>query len=173
MNQRTFKAADAHKLDDPDRLLWLPPQEAVTLLGIARSETIADIGARTGFFALPFARAASASGKVWAVDLQPEMIEILWHNLNRDSEGLDVELVHVSAVLTHLPDACCDAAFLGNVWHELDERAEVLREMQRILRPGGRLAVLDWRTDVTFPPGPPPDHRVSAQESMDALIECG
>ncbi len=173
MNHKTFKATDAHKLEDPERLRWMPPQEAVKLVGIVPGETIADIGAGTGFFAIPFARAVSPAGKVWAVDLQPEMIEILRQKLNRESDGLNVVPVHGSAASTLLLDSSCDAAFLGNVWHELDQRAEVLQELERILRPGGRLAILDWRVDTSFPPGPPLDHRVGVHETVATLERCG
>jgi len=173
MNQRTFKASDAHKLDDPDRLVWMPPDEVVDLLGIAPGQSIADIGAGTGFFSLPFSQVVSPTGKVWAVDLQSEMLQILQQKLERDAVVLDVKLVHGSAVSTSLKDAGCDLAFLGNVWHELDQPDEVLSEMQRILHLNGRMAILDWRVDVPFPPGPPLDHRVSADFTTATIRHRG
>lgn len=173
MNHKTFKASDAHKLDDPERLCWMPPDEVVGMLRIAPGMVVADIGAGTGFFALPFARAVSPTGKVWAVDLQSEMLQLIQQKLDPEPTPLGVTLILGTAKATCLPGASCDVAFLGNVWHELDHLDEVLGEVQRILRPGGRLAILDWRHDVVSPPGPPLDHRISARETEAAVANRG
>ena len=61
------------------------------------------------------------------------------------------------------------AAIGAVIWHELDEPGTVLAELRRILRPGGRVAILDWRTDVPYPPGPPPEHRVAPSETEARL----
>jgi len=66
MNTRTFKASDAHRLDDPERLKWLPPDEAIQMLSLEPGMTVADIGAGTGYFSLPFARAIAPEGRVLA-----------------------------------------------------------------------------------------------------------
>jgi ubiquinone/menaquinone biosynthesis C-methylase UbiE len=173
MNEKTFQAKDALKLDDPERLRWMPPQQAVALLGLAPGETIADIGAGTGYFALPFARAVLPAGKVWAVDLQPEMLELLKQKIEWESGCAEIVPLVGTAVATGLADGSCDAAFLGNVWHELDQRTVVLEEIRRILRPGGRLAILDWRRDVSRPPGPPVEHRIAAAETAAELTRHG
>lgn len=179
MNERTFQAASAHRLEDPQRLLWLPPGEAVSLLGLSAGMTIADVGAGTGFFALPFARAVAPSGVVHAVDLQPEMLAILEGKLHRDDAPANITLHEGDAAATGLPDQCCDVAFLANVWHEVDDPAAVLTEMRRLLRPGGRVAILDWRDDVSHPPGPPLHHRIGSAKATQQLraaawedIEC-
>jgi 2-polyprenyl-3-methyl-5-hydroxy-6-metoxy-1,4-benzoquinol methylase len=57
MNERTFQARDVHKLEDPERLTWLPPEEVMARIGPVPGMTIADVGTGTGYFALPFARA--------------------------------------------------------------------------------------------------------------------
>jgi ubiquinone/menaquinone biosynthesis C-methylase UbiE len=172
MNQRTFQTGNAHRLDDPQRLLWMPPDEVIERLNLKPGMVVADIGAGTGFFALPFARAVGAAGMVWTVDLQPAMLKMLEERLQGEGAPGNIRLLEGRAANTGLPDGSCDLAFLGNIWHELDEPATVLLEMRRILRPGGRIAILDWRTGVPQPPGPPPEHRVASGETQ-ALLNGG
>ncbi len=170
MNQRTFQASNAQRLDDPRRLLWIPPDEVISRLGLKPGMVVADIGAGTGFLALPFARAVGPGGMVWAVDVQPAMLKILEEKLHREGAPDNIGLRVGQATDTGLPDGSCDLAFLGNIWHELDEPGTVLAELRRILRPDGRVAILDWRTDVPYPPGPPPEHRV-APSSTEARLK--
>ena len=173
MNERTFQPDRAHRLENPERLLWLPPQELSTRLGLQPGMVIADIGAGTGFFALPFARAVAPEGKVWAVDLQPEMLALLEEKLRQESAPPNISPLQGSASATGLTDHGCDLALLANIWHELDDSADVLSEMRRILRPSGRIAILDWRADLPSPPGPPQHHRVSADAVEEALRSGG
>ena len=74
---------------------------------------------------------------------------------------------------TTLSSNSVDMVFMANVWHELDDHAATLNEVRRILRPDGWLAILDWRTDVPQPPGPPSDHRISSNVVANLLRENG
>ena len=173
MSEKIFNPRNIHKLEDPERLNWLPPQHVVRLLNLTSGMSIADIGAGSGFFALPFARIIEPDGRLFAVDLQPEMLEFLPAKLRSSASPRNLELIEGEATATNLKDASCDLVFLGNVWHELDDHARVLREMARILRPGGRVSILDWRTDVQNPPGPPACHRIAAADTAAALQIAG
>lgn len=173
MREKIFNPRDTHKLEDPARLTWLPPQDVVQLLSLSNGTSIADIGAGSGFFAVPFARAIEPDGWLFAVDLQPEMLDFLRAKLRDAASPRNLELIAGEATATNLKDASCDLVFLGNVWHELDDRARVLREAARILRPGGRVAILDWRNDVPQPPGPPRDHRIGEGETASILEALG
>jgi ubiquinone/menaquinone biosynthesis C-methylase UbiE len=171
-NDRTFHARDAAKLDDPSRLAYMPPDAAATLLGLKPGMVIADIGAGTGYFSIPFARRIGPLGRVFAVDLQREMLQLLDAKLETSAERGGIELVEGTASETGLPDSSCDLVFLANIWHELDDRESVLAEAARILRTGGRIAILDWRLDVNGPPGPPAEHRVSHAEVESLMTRC-
>ncbi|MGP8246394.1 MAG: class I SAM-dependent methyltransferase [Bryobacteraceae bacterium] len=168
MNERTFRTGDSAKLEDPERLKWLPPAEILALLDLRPGETAADIGAGTGYFAIPIA-ARIAPGKLYAVDLQPEMLDKLRAKLAAPGVPTNIELLRGAASATNLPDASVDLVLMANLWHELDSHDRVLREVDRILRPGGRLAILDWRRDVSPPPGPPSGHRVALQDALGCL----
>jgi ubiquinone/menaquinone biosynthesis C-methylase UbiE len=169
-NERTFNVTDVHKLEDPERPKWLPPDEAVRLLGLKAGVTVADVGAGTGYFAIPF---AGAVAQVYAVDPQPELLAILKDKLRQPGMPSNILLVQGTAAATELPSACCEVVFLANVWHELDEHRAVLREAARVLTPGGRIGILDWRIDMAGPPGPPAQHRISMEEVIAMLRSEG
>jgi SAM-dependent methyltransferase len=173
MNQKTFEPSKAHSLDDPQRLTWMPPGEVIERLGLKPGMVVADIGAGTGFFALPLARSVGSGGMVWAVDLQPEMLRLLEEKLRRNGDSGNIRLLEGDAAHTDIADGTCDVAVLANLWHELDDLRAVLAEMRRILRPGGRIAILDWRNDVTCPPGPPLEHRIAADRTEATLRGAG
>jgi ubiquinone/menaquinone biosynthesis C-methylase UbiE len=173
MNERTFKASEAHKLEDPERLKWLPPAGVADEIAVDAGTTIADIGAGTGFFAIPLARMAGDSGHVFAVDIQPEMLDLLRKKLDQPGAVQNVELLHGTALQTGLAAASCDLVLLANIWHELDDREAVLREAARVLRGAGRIAIVDWRADLENPPGPPADHRVPRASAEATLREAG
>jgi ubiquinone/menaquinone biosynthesis C-methylase UbiE len=169
-HDRVFKASEAHKLEDPERLVWLPPQEVLGALPLDAGATVADIGAGTGYFALPMARRVE---RVFAVDMQPEMLELLRAKLASPDAPRNVSLVQGAADRTTLAGASCNVALLANVWHELDDHAAVLRESARILKPRGTLAILDWRPDVDRPTGPPLEHRIAAEQVRSAAAAAG
>ena len=172
MHDKRFPASQAHRLDDPARKVWLPPAEVLAALSLRPDDTIADLGAGTGYFSLLLAKAVGANGKVYAVDAQDEMLALLRQKLLEGSMS-NVDLVHAEAESTTLPDACCTLVFLANVWHEFADRSVVLEESHRILKPGGRIAILDWRPDVERENGPPLDHRLDASNAMNLLRSTG
>lgn len=172
MNERQFPASQAQKLEDPERLVWLPPAEVLSALEIRAGETVADVGAGTGYFALPLAHAVGAGGKVFAVDAQEKMLE--WIEAKVEKAGLtNVALVQADAAAATLPDASCDVFLTANVWHELDDRAAVLAEARRVLKATGRIALLDWSPEVERVAGPPLEHRIAAKEVVAEVGEAG
>ena len=172
MHERRFAASQAHRLDDPQRQAWLPPAEVLNALARRSGETVADVGAGTGYFTLPLARAVGPDGKVYAVDAQTEMLT--WLKSKLDREGLaNVELVHAEADQTGLPEASCNLYFLANVWHELEDCGAVAREARRVLKAVGRIAILDWRPDVNPENGPPLAHRLDPSHAANHLHAAG
>lgn len=169
MSERLFKPQDAHKLEDPQRQIWLPVADVVQALAVRPGMRIADVGAGTGYFAIPMAHAVGPGGKVFAVDLQTEMLDLLRQKLRAADAPRNLELVQGEASRTTLASRSVEVLLIANVWHELENHAAALQEAARILAPGGTLALLDWRADLSPPPGPPPDHRLAAEDVLQYL----
>jgi ubiquinone/menaquinone biosynthesis C-methylase UbiE len=165
-HERMFHHHHAQKLDDPERRKWLPEKDVLDRLALRAEMIVADIGAGTGYLALPIARVVS---RVVAVDMQPEMLEILRSRIG----DLPIETVRGEATKTTLDDASVDLALLANVWHELDDHDAALAEIQRILRSHGRVAILDWRPDVDPVSGPPLDLRIAPEKTEAQLRDGG
>jgi ubiquinone/menaquinone biosynthesis C-methylase UbiE len=162
MNDRVFSHTQAGKLGDPARLKWLPPSDVIAALDIHCGMTVVDVGAGTGYFSIPIAEWLGTSGVVYAVDLQQEMLEFLKKKLHFGKKNLcKIELLQGNAGRVPLPDRIADLVLLANIWHELDSLGAVLKETRRLLKPGGRLAILHWRAEFSGPPGPPQEHRIS------------
>src|SRR5579875_1889856 len=104
MHERRFPAAQAQRLEDPSRPKWLPPAEILTAIAVRSGEVVADVGAGTGYFAVPMAQVVGTGGTVYAVDAQPEMLE--WIRKKIEAAGLEnIHLVHAEASSTKLPDS--------------------------------------------------------------------
>ncbi len=172
MHERRFHPSQIHKLEDPERTNWLPAQEIVDSLGLQPGWTVADIGAGSGYFTVPIAKMIGAAGRVFAVDVSPEMLDYLRAKLSAASVA-NVECIESDAVSTGLASGCCDCVFLANVWHEFDDPKAIAAEMRRIVKPGGRVGVLDWRPDADPVHGPPLEHRIQAEDARRLFTEAG
>jgi ubiquinone/menaquinone biosynthesis C-methylase UbiE len=169
MAGKIFDASKAAELDTQERARLLPLAEVVAALHPFETDVIADIGAGTGYFAIPLAKAA-ARGKIYAIDAQPGMLEIL----KGKAAGIEnIHLVHASAIMTTLETNSCDFAFYANVWHEFEHRDKVIEEARRILKSAGRIVVLDWRPDVERISGPSLNRRIGSSEVGAELTSAG
>ncbi len=173
MNDRVFKHTQAHKLEDPERLKWLPPAEVLSRLHLAAGACVADVGAGTGYFSIPIAKAVGNAGKVFAVDMQQEMLDKLREKLDQPAAPANISLYLGAASQLPLSDESVDLAFYANIWHELDDQDAALREAVRVAKAKGKIAILDWRSDKESPPGPPQGHRISAESIMVFLQSNG
>jgi len=173
MNDRVLSHTEAHKLEDPQRLRWLPPAEILSHLPLAPGMKVADVGAGTGYFSIPMARAVGESGEVYAVDLQQEMLDFLGEKLAQEGAPGNISLLRGSASHLPLPAGSAHLTFYANVWHELENHDSAFGEALRISVPGGKIAILDWRDDVAPPPGPPQAHRIPNQAVMAFLMTKG
>ena len=163
---RAYKAA----LDDPARDAWQKPHEVVSALDLAQGDTVADIGAGTGYFSLRFARHVGPSGKVYAVDLSPDMVAEL--KTRAAAAGLgNVVPVQAGATDPRLPAGEVDVVFFCNVWHHIEARGEYLATLKPSLSAGGRLVIVDFHKDA--PMGPPASMKLTREEVVAELESAG
>lgn len=167
---RKFAVEHRAHLDSTERRSYLDARKILRAFRVRRGLRVADIGAGTGFFAIPAAELVGPEGHVDAVDLAPEMLEDLQAKLERVRIG-NVTASRSTEDRVPLSDASVDLALLACVLHELDGPGTLL-ECRRILRPDGRLAVVDWKKmETEF--GPPREHRLNEEEARDVLRSAG
>jgi ubiquinone/menaquinone biosynthesis C-methylase UbiE len=143
------------------------PDVAVRLLQIPPGASVADIGAGSGYITLLLSAAVGPTGRVFANDLQPQMIEILRRRL-ASQNVTNVTLVQGSVDDPNLPPASVDLALMVDVYHELARPQTMLQKLRAALKPGGRLALLEYRKEdpaipIKF------EHKMSIQEAKAEL----
>jgi predicted methyltransferase len=158
-------------LDDPARDAYQKPDEVMKALALRPGETVADIGAGSGYFTLRFARAVGPTGRVYAVDVSPDMIR----HLNRRVR--DEKVANVVSVLSDsgdplLPDASVDRFVVVNTWHHVDERPSYLALMKRMLKPGGQVVHVDFHKR-DLPVGPPPEMKIARGDLVREMEAAG
>lgn len=154
------------RLEGEDRIAWQKPDEVVGALGLRPGDSACDIGVGPGYFALRLARAVGPRGRVYAIDVEPRMIEILRERLR--AEGLsNVRPILARGGKPALPPRRCDVILVVNTFHHFPDGPATLRALARRLAPGGRIVNVDFH-DRELPVGPPPDHKIS-REAFIAL----
>lgn len=140
-----------------------------TWLAVQPGQTVCDLGCGNGYHTLPIAEAVGATGKVYAVELQTEMLALL----RQRSEHLD-NLVCVEATVAdpRLPPASCDLVLLVDVYHELSHPVCVMAHVRRALRPGGRVVLVEFREEDPDVPIKP-EHKMSKAQVVREMAAHG
>lgn len=133
-------------LDSQNRVTRLKVDEVVARLGLAPGAVVADIGAGSGVFTLPLARAVP-QGRVYAVDIDQGLVD---HIARKAEEARAANVRPVLGQFTdpRLPAMDVDVAFIFDVLHHIEDRATYLRSLAGYLRPGGRIAVIDFHPEL-------------------------
>jgi SAM-dependent methyltransferase len=159
----------AQSFDDPARDAWQMPDRVIAALEVSAGQTVADIGAGTGYFTVRLARDAAAR-IVYAVDIEPAMVDYV----RQRSE--EAGLGHVVGVVAdpdspNLP-APVDLVLIVNTYHHIPNRVAYFTALREELAPGGRIAIIDPRKGA--PGGGPPDEfRFTPQEIGDEVGRAG
>jgi len=154
----------AKVLEDPSRDEWQKPHDVVMALNLKPTDTIADIGAGTGYFARRFAMHA---GKVYAVDIDQKLLDIA----AKDAPA-NLKTVLATPDDPRLPDGSVDVIFFCDVLHHIENRAAYYPKLAKALKPGGRIVVIEfYKKDM--PIGPPPSMKLSDDEVIAEFRGAG
>jgi arsenite methyltransferase len=154
--------------------MFSDPQKVIESSGILPGMDIADLGSGSGHYSMAAAKALLSSGRVYAIDAQKELLSKLKNNAN--GEGLhNVEVIWGDIEKpngTKLRDSSVDMAFLCNVLFQLEDKSNIGKEIVRILKPGGRVLVVDW-ADSFGGIGPKPNMVVKKEKAMEMFEKLG
>lgn len=166
-----FPPEDLGVLESPDRDEWQEPERIMDALHIADGSRVADLGAGGGWFTIRLARRVGPNGRVFAEDVQREMIESI--NLRI----ANLRLTNVETILGTLDDprlpGHLDAVLVVDTYPQFEDPAAMLRHVARALAPQGRLGIVDFRLDGTGGPGPPPAERANPEEILRYAAQAG
>jgi len=158
----------SHVFDDPQRDAWQKPHAVIEALALKPDAAVADVGAGTGYFSARLANMLP-KGIVYAVDLEPDMVRYLGERAKR--EGLaNLKPVQAAPGDAHLPEKV-DLVLLVDVYHHIEARERYFRQLAASLRPGARIAVIDFRLDS--PEGPPKASRIAPEQVKAELARAG
>ncbi len=158
-------------LEDPKRDSYQKPHEVLEALDIKPGEVIADIGAGSGYFTLRLARHLGQAGRVYAVDVSPEMI------LHMNRRIRDLKLTNVVTVLCApddplLADASVDRFFICDTWHHIEGHPRYLGLLKKMLKAGGQVIMIDFKKAPT-PIGPPMEMRIARDDLVREMEANG
>jgi len=159
-----------------------PPRESeidhlVRIIELHEGSSVADVGAGSGEVSFALAGQVGPGGKVYATEINQQLLDTI-RNAARRAKTPNIEVVKATQHNTGLPHGCCDAIFLRDVYHHLTDPMSVDRSLYEALRPGGRLAVIDFEPVPKWPapPGVPANrrwHGVPASIVSKELMACG
>jgi len=156
-------------LERPEREKEEKPQLLLELLDLEPGDVVADIGAGSGYHTRRLARAVAPSGSVFAVDIQPEMLEMLSERLKEEGiENVEPVLGQIDDV--KLPEGSVDLVLMVDVYHEFSHPYEMMRSISRSLKPGGRVVLVEYRGEDEWVPIKPHHKMTAAQVRKEMAL---
>jgi ubiquinone/menaquinone biosynthesis C-methylase UbiE len=148
------------------------PQEIFKAMSLKDGDVVADVGCGSGWFSRRLARAVAPRGKVYAEDIQQGMLDLAGESARK--EGLDnVEIVLGTETDPRLPEGGVDWVLLVDVYHEFQKPAEMLEAIRRSLKPGGRVALIEYRLEGTTASHIRAAHRMSKDQVLREWVPAG
>jgi ubiquinone/menaquinone biosynthesis C-methylase UbiE len=168
MNNK-FDSKKLKKLNNPQRLIDIPPEFIASKLDLEHSGVLVEIGAGTAFFCIALAQQLN-SEKVYASDISDAMISWIKENVT----PVHPNIIPVKNQESSIPldSDIADLVFMIALHHELEDPGQMLEETYRLLKPGGQILIIDWKKE-DMPQGPPTEIRWLAEQVRDQLNQAG
>lgn len=155
-------------------MLFLNPEQVIKSAGISHGMQVADFGSGAGFYSIPLARAVGPGGKVYALDAQKEMLELV------RSKARTARLLNISTMIadlerprgSNLAEDAIDFAIISNILFQAEDKPGLLKEAFRILKPGGGVVLVEWST-LNRGAGPKPEMIVPREKAEKMLADAG
>ena len=122
---------------------WQQPQRVIAALKIQPGAIVADLGSGGGYFTFRLAEAAGPTGKVYAVDVDQDMVDLIKKSAKEKTAG-NIEAVLAKPDNPMLPKPGADLIFTSNTYHHIDHRVAYFANLRQYLRPGGSIAIIDF-----------------------------
>jgi len=158
-------------LEDPKRDEYQKPHEVITALKLKKGEVIADLGAGSGYFSFRLAHHLGKGGRVYAVDISPDMIVHLNRRI-RDLKANNVVSVLAAPDDPLLAEASVDRFFICDTWHHIENHDRYLSLLKKMLKPGGQVVMIDFKKAKT-PVGPPMEMRIDRDDLVKEMERNG
>ena len=168
---RLFPPHELGLLEGPDRDAYQQPERVMDALGIGEGSHVADVGAGGGWFTIRLSRRVGPNGRVYAEDVQPQMIEAIERRVKR-ADLRNVKTVRGTALDPKLPRAALDAVMIVDAYHEMAQPIVLLRNVGLALKPDGRLGIIEHTKDG-LGPGPPLEERVDPERVIRDAEQAG
>lgn len=150
------------------------PEKILIQLGISDGSVVADIGCGNGYYALLLARKVGERGRVYCIDVQNELLQ----KLSKESEGQMLQNIETiwsdieKEKGSTLKESSVDVVLIANTFFQIEKKALVAEEIKRILRPKGRLLLIEW-ADSFAGMGPHKDHVIKKEDSLKIFLDSG
>ena len=148
------------------------PDEIIKVLSLEKGQKVFDIGVGGGYFSLYFAELVGNGGKVYAIDTNRGLLDFL--SGNAKERGFE-NVITILADNEGFPVDCgeCDLVFMRNVYHHIPDRENYLRTMKEVLKPGGKVVIIDYKDSGSFSFHSLFGHNVPRQKIISELGNAG
>ena len=157
-------------LQSDSRVADLDVPTVLATLALPEDAVIGDLGCGPGVFSLAFAKACP-SGVIYASDIEPAQLDAVRAKIH-EQHVHNVVPVLASLDEPHFPPGTLDLVFIADTYHHLDQRVAYMQQLARVLKPGGRVAILEYKSGQ-LPVGPPPAHKLAAGVREKELADAG
>jgi predicted methyltransferase len=162
------------RLDRPERDQDQKPAQVIDALELKPGMAVADLGAGSGYFTRRFVQAVTERGKVYVIDVEPEALKHIEESLVHMHQPYETEFVLARPDNPKIPFESVDLIFVCNTYHHLEDRAVYFRNTRSSLKPGGRIAIVDfYHDDRSGDLGFPKRHLVPRDKVVEEMTEAG